>query len=217
MNTNTAFTNSIAGLVIGLVSTLGVSGTASAASDYKVIADQKIQMGDWDHHNAFEVVRFHLPESFDAHKQVVLQMNIRSTNKSQYNAIYLASGITDDFEGCDSIGHDRNEQARVDFLPKSSHKQWSAYHKVVEGQHLQPGDNYLLICARNKYGESDYELDNFYVKDIVLHYREEKPAPQFCPSVFEPVCGVDGYTYSSTCEADSARVEIQHEGRCNGL
>jgi hypothetical protein len=82
---------------------------------------------------------------------------------------------------------------------------------------LESGDNYLLICARNKHGASEHNLDNFYVKDIVLHYREQKPAPEYCPSVYSPVCGVDGQTYSSACDAESYGVEIRHEGQCDGL
>jgi len=37
-----------------------------------------------------------------------------------------------------------------------------------------------------------------------------------CPDVWEPVCGVDGHTYSNMCYARRAGVPIAHEGECGG-
>ena len=206
----------IIGLACGLVSLLGMGEPASAASDYKVIAKHKVAMGDWDHHKSWRVIRFYLPKDFDSNYDAVLQMNVRSTNNSKYNAIYLNPEFSlDEFEGCDPADHDRNRHTRVEYLPHAGHKQWITYHKTIAGDSLQPGDNYMLICSRNKHGGGVHEVDNFYLKDIVLHYREYKPAPEFCPSVYEPVCGMDGQTYSNACEAESMGVEIHHEGQCS--
>lgn len=37
-----------------------------------------------------------------------------------------------------------------------------------------------------------------------------------CPAIYAPVCGIDGKTYSSRCDADCLKVQVSHEGECNG-
>lgn len=36
----------------------------------------------------------------------------------------------------------------------------------------------------------------------------------FCLQVYEPVCGINGKTYSSSCEANCAGVSIKSSGEC---
>ncbi|MCH6561232.1 MAG: hypothetical protein IH800_02285 [Myxococcales bacterium] len=45
---------------------------------------------------------------------------------------------------------------------------------------------------------------------------EERCQLCLCPQVFDPVCGVDGNSYDNVCFARCARVEVAHEGPCEG-
>lgn len=212
----TAATKHLVGFVLGTAALLASATPALATSSYKVIRKDAVLLGDWDQHRPAAAIRFHLPEDFDDRSQVVLQMNVSSTNLSKHNAIYLnPEFMPGEFDGCDAIDQDRNEPSRIAALPHVDHERWAVYHQVIEGARLRPGDNYLLVCSRNARGDGRHDLDNFYLKDIVLHYREYAPATEFCPRVYQPVCGANGVTYGNSCEAAQARVEIRHEGACS--
>lgn len=150
-------------------------------SDYLTFPEE-VKLGDDHDHKPSHTVTFHLPNDYDGTKNVILQMRIRSVNKSQYNAVYVNPDFSR-FNGeyCDPVHRDGNEHQRVDYLPYAVHDTWdghqewrnvwSTYHKVIPGHRLQPGANELLVCARDSDGNTSHDLDKFYVQDIALHYR----------------------------------------------
>ncbi len=50
-----------------------------------------------------------------------------------------------------------------------------------------------------------------------LHWGVCVPRPQGCFDLWDPVCGCDGQTYSNTCYANAAGVDISSEDACGGI
>ena len=41
-----------------------------------------------------------------------------------------------------------------------------------------------------------------------------KPRPEACITLFDPVCGCDAMTYSNSCVANAAGVDVSTSGAC---
>ena len=52
------------------------------------------------------------------------------------------------------------------------------------------------------------------IKQIEEDNQKVESGEVACILVYEPVCGVDGRTYSNDCFASAAGVEIAHQGEC---
>ncbi len=154
-------------------------------SDFVVVTDpatptdEPIALGEWEGHRPWKALTFEVPEDFGTNRlrqpyELVVQLNLSSTNKSKYNALYLnPEGFSPrTFRGCDDVQSDLYEPERIGFLPYVEHEHWDFYHQALPSSNLRPGENILLICARNEHGGGWGDLDNFYLKDIVLHYRK---------------------------------------------
>ncbi|MFG1494191.1 Kazal-type serine protease inhibitor domain-containing protein [Halobacteriovorax sp. ZH4_bin.1] len=48
-------------------------------------------------------------------------------------------------------------------------------------------------------------------------HRPKAKAPCICPMIWMPVCGVDGKTYGSACNANCEKVQIKHQGACEKI
>ena len=132
-----------------------------------------------------------------AGSRVVIQFNVRSSNKSPYNGIYLAPYFDtidvagDPGEFCDPVlGDPADEPDLVAFLPYSAHREvhngvpwpngWRSVHAVIrKPAHLDGQPVGLLICSRDKDGDVVGDLDDFVIKDLVIHYQDSEVFP-FC-------------------------------------
>ena len=176
---------SLASLVAGTAPALAATPLSLTVSDFVVVTDpatatgEPMALGEWEGHRPWKALTFEIPEDFGPNRlrqpyELVVQLNLSSTNKSKYNALYLnPEGFSPrTFRGCDDVQSDLYEPERIGFLPYVEHEHWDFYHQALPASNLRSGENVLLICARNEHGGGWGDLDNFYLKDIVLHYRK---------------------------------------------
>ena len=57
-------------------------------------------------------------------------------------------------------------------------------------------------------------LGHEYIEPSIIGVTPVVVCPSVCPTLYEPVCGVDGITYSNDCVAGVAGVEIDYSGIC---
>ena len=167
----------------------GASAVSVAGTEFETLSGVS-RVGDnyQQGHRPFRV--FFIPGLSDAPigSSVVIQFNVRSTNKSQYNAVYLRFGNKSDLESefCDPVQNNSGEHVPgepilVTFLPFSPHQEvhndevwsngWRSVHAIV---HLpEPSDGYLQVCSRDEDGDVVGDLDDFEISDIVVQFLTE--------------------------------------------
>lgn len=87
---------------------------------------------------------------------------------------------------------------------------------------VQPQVNYVCIGYAPNEGDCTKNSDcsaGFYCMKAMGYCGgrgvcEEIPGDGGCPAIYDPVCGCDGITYSNSCEADHAGINIQSAGVC---
>jgi len=58
------------------------------------------------------------------------------------------------------------------------------------------------------------EKDTLQLRERIQEQTREQTREQVCITLWAPVCGKDGKTYSNTCFAKAAGVEIAYKGKC---
>lgn len=76
------------------------------------------------------------------------------------------------------------------------------------------GKTYSNRCMAEASGITDVTNGPCAVKD---HQTNTNKAPCICPMIWMPVCGVDGKTYGSACNANCENVKIRHQGACEKI
>ena len=170
----------------------GASSVSIASSEFYAINGEH-KLGD-DFERGHELSKeFYIPgiSAAENGSPVVVQFNVRSTNKSPYNAVYLVPSIDRiDLVGgwaCDPVqGNDAaSAPDLVTFLPYAPHKEvhnnqewsggWRSVHAVVQiSETMQGRPMSLMVCSRDKNGDVTGDMDDFYIKDIVVQYQADE-------------------------------------------
>lgn len=134
--------------------------------------------------------------------------------------IFAQTEITDTFKKADELIQKSSEAITLGdkILDKiTAVKNW------LSGIFNNKKINDFFIGAKNwvqKLGDKFEELNKKFLPSLKKKIKEKQilPTPDksniFCLQTFDPVCGVNGQTYSNQCFADKAGVSVVYKGEC---
>ena len=165
-------------MAVALTAATFTTPLAYAGSDYKVIKDGEVRLGDDADFGALAKGRFSLtlPDNYDNTQKVILQMRVRGaamptpvanpvfTKHSVYlnptNVGLSAPG----YDGCREDSEElqdlpENVNARINRIESHRTIEFAneafLQHQVLSGNKFKVGENLLVICPRNGSGKVD--------------------------------------------------------------